>query len=103
MNDPFLDFLKRLTAYSPTSPHPWAYEPPPTDGVVLKSYVLRVLAEQQGDDLWRARHDFSKLTPQQMQQPYGASGMTPTELLKMYEYREQRLENAIAWVNSKEP
>lgn len=65
-----------------------------------KSLILESLQRMKGDDLYRARAAFKGLTPEQMKEQHGYSGLTRQEILDGYEAHEARVDAAINWVKS---
>ena len=63
-----------------------------------KETVLRALEAMKGDDLERATAYFGRLTEEQLDQEYGASGCTCREIWDGYKKQRQEIETAIKWV-----
>jgi len=55
-----------------------------------KETALQALQNMRGDDLYRAGSAFKNYTPKQMQEEYGQSGKTPTEILACIPSRQVR-------------
>jgi hypothetical protein len=62
--------------------------------------AIEALQGMRGDNLYRARHGFKNMTPEQMNSPYGESDQTPAEILEGYELHEKRVLAAIEWVKN---
>lgn len=65
-----------------------------------QEFIIRILSNMLGDDLHRARHAFAKCTPEEMEQEYGVSGQTRTEIIKAYEAEDAEIKQAIEWVKN---
>lgn len=63
-----------------------------------KALILRVMQEQRGDGLYRAEQAFRNCSPKEMQQEYGASGITKADLLARYRKHHDAFSEAIEWV-----
>lgn len=63
-----------------------------------KSTILLALKKFRGDDLERAQKNFKIMTPEQMQEQHGESGLTRQELLSQCETHTKAVEEATAWV-----
>lgn len=63
--------------------------------------IENALRQHRGDDLARARRAFEGLSPEEMQEPWGASGRTRADVLADYEKHEAEVEAALAWVREK--
>ena len=61
--------------------------------------ILNCLNAAKGDDLERTEKAFSHYTPERMNQEYGASGLTPLQILKSYKDKEESIDSAISWLN----
>lgn len=62
--------------------------------------AIQALQQMKGDDTFRARAAFQGLTPKQMKEQHGGSGVSRAEILADYEARDARIDAAIAWVKS---
>lgn len=60
-----------------------------------KRLVIDALIRLQGDDVFRARHAFKRLTPAQMQEQHGQSGQTRQQVLASYEQHYAEVQAAI--------
>jgi hypothetical protein len=56
-----------------------------------KKLLLRLIEQHRGDDLYRAKAAFRGLSPEQMQEQYGASGQTRQQILDDYQRRDDEL------------
>lgn len=65
-----------------------------------KTLCLQALGNMQGDDLYRARQAFRGMTPEQMQEQHGQSGLTRAEILAEYEAHDTKVSAAIKEVES---
>jgi len=65
-----------------------------------KKLAIRALMNMRGDDTARARAAFRFLTPAQMKEQHGQSGMTRAELLALYEKSDAEIDAAIDWVRN---
>lgn len=65
---------------------------------IIKEYVLQTLQNCRGDDLYRARSAFKNWPEEAMNRPYGQSDRTPKQILEAYEKAENKLNEAIKWV-----
>jgi len=65
-----------------------------------KDVVMHALANLRGDDYQRASRLFARLTPEQMQEPYGQSGSTPAKILADYKAYQDMIDAAIDWVKA---
>lgn len=65
-----------------------------------EALIIQALQRMKGDDLYRARAAFKGLTPEQMKEQHGYSGLTRQEILDGYEAHEARVDAAINWVKS---
>ena len=63
-----------------------------------KELCLRKVVDD--DSLERATFAFGGLSPQQMEQQYGASGRTRNEILDGYKVQRERVNAARAWLES---
>ena len=75
--------------------------PPQSLEEKLRALAIRALQNMRGDDAARARSACRHRTPEQMQEQYGQSGMTYTQMLAHYEAHEAEINVAIEWVKSK--
>lgn len=64
----------------------------------IKLTLLAALEVARDDSLERAQWAFKGLTPEQMQQPHGASGCTRQQVLDTYQAHRNRNEAARSWV-----
>jgi hypothetical protein len=64
----------------------------------IKVTIQKALEQYRGDDLERAKAAFRGCTPEQMNQPWGESGMTRAEYLKRCEQHVKAVEDAQAYV-----
>jgi hypothetical protein len=62
--------------------------------------AIKALNNMRGDDLYRAKCAFGGYSPEQMNEEYGSSGKTPTEIIAGYEAHEAKVDAAINWVTS---
>lgn len=62
--------------------------------------ALQALSNLRGDDTARARHEFSRFTPKEMQEQHGQSGKTRAQILAEYEAHDAKVDAAIAWVKA---
>ena len=60
--------------------------------------AIRALRALRSDDTAKAKAAFRDMTPKQMQEQHGKSGMTRAEILAGYEANDARIDAAIAWV-----
>ena len=67
---------------------------------VTKKLVMRGLHNLLGDDLERATMAFQGMTPEQMREQHGASGMTRADVLLGYQKNADRVNDAIREVNA---
>lgn len=65
-----------------------------------KETALQALSQFMGDDYLRARHAFSRYTPEQMEEQHGESGHTRAEILQGYEDHVAKVDAAIEWVKA---
>lgn len=65
-----------------------------------KQLALKALEQYRGDDLYRARAAFRNCTPEQMRAEYGMSVRTRAEILAEYEAHDQKVSDAIKWLES---
>jgi hypothetical protein len=68
-----------------------------------KELAVQALENMRGDDQYRAERAFRNCTPEQMNQEYGESGQTRSEILNGYRERGSQIDGAIAWINSLTP
>jgi hypothetical protein len=64
----------------------------------IKEFVLQTLKNCRGDDLYRARSAFKGWPEEAMNRPYRQSDKTPRQILEEYEKAENKLNEAIKWV-----
>lgn len=67
-----------------------------------KALAIFALERMKSDDTARARATFRNLTSEQMNQQYGESGKTPSEIIASYVSEDAQVEAAINWVNSQQ-
>ena len=60
--------------------------------------AIRALSIFTNDNAARARATFRGMTPEQMDEPYGESGLSRAQILLEYDQAEDDVESAIAWV-----
>lgn len=60
--------------------------------------AVQALSNMMGDDTARAKSAFRNCTSKQMQEQYGDSGKTRTEVLAGYEQHDAKVQAAIDWV-----
>jgi hypothetical protein len=65
-----------------------------------KNVIFRALESYRGDNLARAKHAFSRCTPEQMGQQYGQSGQTRNEILAGYQEHHDRVTQALREVEA---
>lgn len=65
-----------------------------------KNLAIRALSQMRSDDLERAKAAFRNCTQDQMQEQYGQSGKTLTEIIAEYEAHSAKVDAAIAWVRA---
>jgi len=65
-----------------------------------KELAIKALENMKGDDLYRTQMAFRGMTQKQMQEQYGESGKTRSQILSDYQTREDRVNAAIAWVRA---
>lgn len=65
-----------------------------------KGIIAAALSRFRGDGFAKANLEFSRMTPEQMQEPYGDSGLTRAEVLRNYADWERRVDAAAEWVKS---
>ena len=51
----------------------------------IKKFILDCISQRRGDDLYQAKREFQNFTPDQMNEPYGASTSTRQEILDGYQ------------------
>jgi len=66
--------------------------------MAIKRTILDALSAYRGDDLYRAKANFKFLSDEEMDSMYGQSGKTRRQLLAEYEAFNQRITDAIAFV-----
>lgn len=66
-----------------------------------KERAIHALGCQRGDNLYRARAAFNRMTPEEMQKQHGQSGKTRAQILAEYEQFDAEIDAAIAWIRSK--
>lgn len=62
--------------------------------------AIRALEQCKGDDTARARHAFSRFTPEEMNEQHGEIGKTRAEILAEYERADAEIDAAISWVRA---
>ena len=62
--------------------------------------AIKALGNMMGDNTARARAQFSIYTMKQMNEPYGAGGKTPMQILKDYEAHDSEVQSAMDWVRA---
>jgi hypothetical protein len=62
--------------------------------------AVQALQNMRGDDTARARAAFRGMTDAEMQEPYGQSGKTRSQVLADYETSDARIDAAIAWIKA---
>ena len=65
-----------------------------------KNLCLQGLQQLKGDDAHFARCAFRRMTPKEMEEPYGMSGKTRWQTLTEYEKHEREIQAAIDEINS---
>jgi hypothetical protein len=60
-----------------------------------RNRIIEILQAAKSDDLWRAKHAFQSLTPAQMDEQWGASGLTRKQALERYQQREDEINDLI--------
>ena len=68
-----------------------------------KAEALKILRRNLGDDLERAELTFRNLTPAQLQEEYGQSGMTRQAILDQYRDHRARNLEVIQWLEGVSP
>ena len=71
----------------------------------MKELILKLLQRElmnQHDDTWKVIQITQYKTEEQMQEQYGKSGKTYQQLLDDANDKEQKIADAIKWINEKE-
>lgn len=63
-----------------------------------KALAIRAMEQSMGDDLERAKSAFRNLSPQEMTQQYGHSGMTRQEIVDGYQRDRDERKEALEWL-----
>jgi hypothetical protein len=67
----------------------------------FKETAIAALRQMMGDDAQRARKSFAGLTDALLDQPYGESGMTRREVLRLYATKEALINETIDWIEQR--
>lgn len=68
-----------------------------------KKYCLDQLLRSRDDSLERAQHAFRRMTPEQMKEQHGESGLTRQEILDGYREQRMRHDAATEWLRGVKP
>jgi hypothetical protein len=65
----------------------------------MEEFVRKIVQNAMGDDLIRAKIAFKNYSPTEMNELYFQSGKTPNEILAGYTEWEEKIKNAVKWLD----